>query len=229
MDIIDTTMDATSRAVAVALPVPDQARQLVITTNDQYEEVAAFLLKLKAIRRKIDDAFNPIITKAHEAHKEAVAQRKKAGEPLDLAESIIKPKIVGYIQEQEKKRVQEEARLQAEAKKQQDDEALVLAELSKQSGNHEEAQAILEEGAHAEAPVIVLPKETPKVEGISTREVWKFRIVNPTLVPREYLIVDEKKVGGVVRSLKNLTNIPGVQVYSEKVVAAGIGRYGNEF
>src|SRR3990167_6825246 len=122
MDIIDTTMDATSRAVAVALPVPDQARQLVITTNDQYEEAAAFLLKLKAIRRKIDDAFNPIITKAHEAHKEAVAQRKKAGEPLDLAESIIKPKIVGYIQEQEKKSVQEEARLQAEAKKQQDDE-----------------------------------------------------------------------------------------------------------
>jgi len=31
-----------------------------------------------------------------------------------------------------------------------------------------------------------------KAKGTYEVEVWKFRVVNPDLVPREYLIIDDK-------------------------------------
>ena len=70
--------------------------------------------------------------------------------------------------------------------------------------------------------VVVTPPvpATPKAAGVAFVDQWKYEIVDAALVPREYLMVDEKKVGGVVRSLKAETRIPGVRVYSERSVRA---------
>jgi len=68
-------------------------------------------------------------------------------------------------------------------------------------------------------PIVLPPDE--KVKGISIREVWKFKIEDEKLIPREYLSVDESKIGQVVRALKDATNIPGILVYAEKQVNAG--------
>ena len=68
------------------------------------------------------------------------------------------------------------------------------------------------------APVVV-PKSVPKVSGMSIRDNWKFKITNEKLIPREYLKVDEVKIGQVVRALKSATNIPGVEVYNEGTVS----------
>ena len=68
------------------------------------------------------------------------------------------------------------------------------------------------------APVI--EREAPKVAGIATREVWRFEVTDPALVPREYLVVDEAKIGKVVRALKGDTAIAGVRVYSERQLAS---------
>jgi len=59
------------------------------------------------------------------------------------------------------------------------------------------------------------------VQGISTTKRWSFRITNPALVPREYLTVDEQKIGAVVRALKDQAKIPGVEVFSEDTISAG--------
>jgi hypothetical protein len=64
---------------------------------------------------------------------------------------------------------------------------------------------------------MVLPKTTPKIQGGPTyRTVWKFKITNASKVPDQYKIVDEVKVGQVVRALKKQTNIPGIEVYEER-------------
>ena len=55
--------------------------------------------------------------------------------------------------------------------------------------------------------------------GLTVREDWKFSIVDAALIPREYLIPDEKKIGRIVRAMKDATNIPGVRVYAEKGIA----------
>ena len=68
------------------------------------------------------------------------------------------------------------------------------------------------------APVV--DREAPKVAGIATREVWRFEVTDPALVPREYLVVDESKIGKVVRALKGDAVIAGVRVYSERQLAS---------
>jgi len=69
------------------------------------------------------------------------------------------------------------------------------------------------------APVIV--RDTPKVAGVSTREVWKFEITDAAQIPREYLVVDEARIRKVVQALKGDAKISGVRVYPERQIAAG--------
>jgi len=47
------------------------------------------------------------------------------------------------------------------------------------------------------------------------RKVWKYRIVNEALIPREYLTPDLQKIGSLVRGFKEKFNISGIQVYEE--------------
>ena len=74
--------------------------------------------------------------------------------------------------------------------------------------------------------VVVLYKATdkvggsllPRVPGMTLRKNWSFRVTNPDLIPREYLMPDLVKIGGVVRALKNQCRIPGIEVYEEDTI-----------
>ncbi len=60
--------------------------------------------------------------------------------------------------------------------------------------------------AHAAAPL-------PSAPGLSETEHWAWELVDPRLVPRELLQVDEKKVNQLVHTFKGGANIPGIRVY----------------
>jgi hypothetical protein len=102
-----------------------------------------------------------------------------------------------------------------EMKKQEEEMKLAQALALEQAGEKELAEAVLEQPSNI-VPLIVAKPEIPNV-GVSFRKVWKFRIVNPDLIPREYLKIDEVKIGQVVRAMKDGTNIPGVEVFTELV------------
>ena len=150
--------------------------------------------------------------------------------PLAEAEAILKRGLITYDTEQERIRREEERRLQALARQQEEARQLAeAADLERQANEatditeayqiRREAEALLD--APVVAPVVVLERSTPKVSGINYREVWRFRVVDPTKIPREYLAVDEQKIGGVVRAMKGATAIPGIEVYPDKVASAG--------
>ncbi|MBL7686227.1 MAG: hypothetical protein JNK65_09385, partial [Deltaproteobacteria bacterium] len=102
----------------------------------------------------------------------------------------------------------------------EEDERLAQAIQAESDGLiSEEVDSILETPTFC-APRI-LPSETPKVSGIASKTTWKFRIVNKKLIPREYLIPDEKAIGGIARSLGERANIPGVEFYPEMNISAG--------
>lgn len=67
---------------------------------------------------------------------------------------------------------------------------------------------------------VTLPSAVTKVEGISRRKVWRFEITDASVLPREYLMPDEQKIGGVVRAMKNQTRIPGVRVWEDEQISA---------
>lgn len=68
----------------------------------------------------------------------------------------------------------------------------------------------------AEAKGEIALTATAKAEGISTRKVWKWRITDESKVPEYYWSVDADKVNQIVRSNKEHTAIPGIEVYFEE-------------
>jgi len=184
----------------------DEANTLVIQDDDKFHFVNDLLKSIKSIRNKIDEYFDPAIKKTHAAWKENIAMKKKQSEPVEQAERIIKTKIAEYHTKQDQKRMEEEKRRQEVLRKQEEERKLTEAI---ETGD----ETILEE------PIIVPEvkiEDTTKHKGISFSLIWKFRIIDKEKVPEEYKIVDETKVGQIVRAMKEHTSIPGIEAYSEK-------------
>ena len=73
-----------------------------------------------------------------------------------------------------------------------------------------------EEFAAARVPVVEVKAAIPTLQGVASRRIWKFRIVDENKIPREYLMPDEKKIGQYVRDEKLPGEvIPGIEAYSE--------------
>ena len=196
--------------------VLDQSMLLRIFDTASFTRATHFLKDIKSVQAEINSAFDPIIQAQHLAHKKSIETKRKYSLPLLKAEGIVKEKIKIYHLEQERIRQAEEARLHHEAKKAEEERLLQMAEQAEKAGDTEEAEAILKQPVNA--PVISLQSKT-KGKGVSYREVWKFRIKDVDLIPNTYKVVDERKIGAVVRALKDKTNIPGIEVYCDNSVA----------
>ncbi len=213
------SVDTTEIERQVELAV-QESQSLVITNDVQLEGAGSFLRGIKTILKRIDDTFNEPIQAAHAAHKTMLAAKKKHADPLLQAERAVKGGIGKYQAEQRKLREDEERRLREKAQQEEEERRLAEAEELEKQGEPEAAEELISQPVVA--PPVVLPGP-PKVAGVSTRTAWKWRMTDFRLVLREFLMVDEKKVNGVVRSMGMQTSIPGIEVYPEEVVSARAG------
>lgn len=222
--VITETVDLEQRA----LTLPEQAAELTIVDDAGYTKAGDLLTRIKTLRGEIADTFDPIIKKAHEAHKEALAQKARIETPLVKAESLIKPKIASYHAEQDRKRREEEARLLAEQKKVEEDARIAEAANLEKAGESEMAERVLDEPPMM-APVVLPP--TPKVQGITVKKVWKGRFDNLDLVikaaaegdrlAKSLLLGNQSALDALARSLKENFKVPGCRAYTDSSVAAG--------
>lgn len=118
--------------------------------------------------------------------------------PLEQADSILRQKILKYRQEEARKRKEEEERLRK-----------LMEEQAKQN---------------PEVPVpttVIVPQLERTVQGaygqVQAREVWMFKIVDESQIPREYLMPNEKAIRAAVKG--GVRNIPGVLIYKEESLA----------
>ena len=191
-----------------------EAKGVIITTDEQNQKAGELLKTFRALRNEIAAYWDPAIEKAKatkaaaEKTRKDICERKEEQDgPLRKGEEIIKSKMGAYWQKQEDERKQKEERLQAEARQYEEDKLLQEAE---ETGD----DSILEE------PIIVPQvriEQTARVEGISMQSNWKWRVVDPKLIPREYLIIDEKAVNAMVKAKKGTTQIPGIEVYEDTI------------
>lgn len=214
-EIIDTT--EIERQVELAV---QESQSLAIFDNVGLEVAGAFLRSLKTIMKRIDETFDDPIQAAHATHKKMLSAKKKHAYPLLQAERAVKGGIGKYEDEQRSAREAEERQLRLQARREEEDRRLAEAEELEQQGEPEAAEELISEPVVA--PPVVLPKAT-KIEGVSTRTVWKWRLQKIEAVPIIYMQIDEKKVNGVVRSMGEQTKIPGIEVYPERVVSARAG------
>lgn len=193
-----------------ALTAVDQARALIIKTNEDFAAADQFSMSLKGLEKEVDAAYDEHISAAFSAHKSLVAKKKLYAAPIEEARKIIRSKMGVYQDEQEAIRVKEEARLREIARKEAEEAALNAAIEAESSGDTEGASAIMAEPVVV-APV-VLSKSVPKAS-TSIPRPWTFRVVNLALVPRAYLMLDEVKLGQQARATKDTIKIPGIEFF----------------
>lgn len=205
-------------AEGVVTEIATLAEGYRVTTPVEYEAGANDLRRVKAAQKRIEDLRTMFVGPLN-AHVKRINDffRGPAARLAD-AESKIKRGLLVYQQEEERRRQEEQRRLEEQARKERERLAR-QAEKAAAAGKAEKADALEARAAQVVAPII--QTETPKVAGVSTREVWKFEITDKAKLPTEYTLPDEPKIRRVVQALKGDTNIPGIRVYAEKQLAAG--------
>jgi hypothetical protein len=182
---------------------------MAVTDQATYDQAGDIIRAIKAVGKAVGDVFDPIVEKAHAAHKEATTQRKKFLDPLLDAEKKIKASMSAWFQAENASRQEEERKErqrieaeQASIKAKQDAEAAAMADL----GLDEEAEAV------AATPIAVQPVthyEAPKSAGVSMRDNWSFQVTDPDALPRMYLMPDMERLNSLAKTMKASTNIPG--------------------
>lgn len=67
-------------------------------------------------------------------------------------------------------------------------------------------------------PVVQAPKV--KIDGIKKMTIWKYRVDDINKVPREWLIIDEKKMNAFAKATKGSIPVEGITIYSEETIAS---------
>lgn len=208
-------------AIEAALSFPERAHVLKITDETTFSAANDFLAADKLMQKLVHAAFDPTVEATKEAHNMALAQRDHYLNPLLTAEAIVKSKIGAWLveavrlrREMEQKAKQEAA--EVERKRLAEMQAAIDAE---NAGKIEEAEKHFEEALTIEVPKMVIP-EPVKAQGTFLRKDLKWRVINPTAVPREFLMLDHAKIEAVFRRERERMSIPGIQVYTETTVVS---------
>lgn len=190
------------RQDAALLPI--QVKTIQVIDNTTLGRANEALLVVNNMMKRVSAYFDPLIDKAKGTYKEAVDLKKEVYEPLKELKKYLNKEIANYLDEQEKKRLQAE-----------------LAERKRQESLRKVEEGNTDELFDEELPSkeVIIPEAKPETKGIHTREIWKWRIKDPTKVPREFLMIDQVAVNNEVRKRKADTNIPGIEVYKDTIVA----------
>lgn len=193
----------------------------VVTDAAQRAEASISLGAIKALSKRITED-----EKTHSAPiknwLDAIRGKfKSAKDALQSAETKTKTAILAYDAEVRRK-LEEQARIQQEAenaaaaaKRAELEDAAIEAELS---GKDEMARALATKALEVLAAKIGVPEV--KLEG--ERTIWDFEIVDASLVPAMWLtkpVPDTTKIGAFVRGSKGDAEIPGVRIFSRKILA----------
>ena len=199
-----------------------QAKEMVITSEEEYEKAAEFGKQIKEKAKVVTDFFKPMKDSAYQAHKAVCDREKTMLKPLQEAERILKKSMSAYYQEQERKRrkLEEKMRREAEAERERKlNEAAAL----EAAGKADEAEAALMDAQVVEsvASRATVVMNVPKTKGVSNSKDWEIESIDHEKVPIMFSgmtirPVDEKAVMRLIRASKGTIQIPGIR-YKETI------------
>lgn len=223
---------------------------MFIDSADTYQLAGEELQRVMGLSKRLDEEESAIIDPINKAHAAVKDHFRGPRQYLEQAVELLKNGMLFYLREEDRKRVsaqrvldeaaaRERERLAKEAlglRQQAESEAIRLRmeannALTPLAASRLEAEAealaeiasITARGLEEAAQMMIAPtaaQTVPKVSGISSRKHWNYEIIDKELIPREYWIIDEKKLSKVVRSLCEATNIPGIRAFPENTIAS---------
>lgn len=219
----DTTELSTESSVMLV-----EAKAFEISDDATYNRACVQMNLCADLRKEIVSKFTEPKKRAHEAHAALCKWEKDELTPVDAAEREWKRKISNYRAEQERIRLEEQRRLEAEAKKREEDRLLAEALEAENDGDAAAAEEII--SAPVLPPPARLAPAVPKTAGVTFRETWSARVVNPMALIRyvaahpecvNYLTPNITALNQVARAQKSAARIDGVVIEKESNVAAG--------
>lgn len=201
-------------------PLVAWAKGLKVTTPDECAAAGDRLKAIKGAMTRVVAFFKPMKQKADETKKAILDAEKKLAEPLQEAEGLAKRAIIAFQNAEQEKARAEQRRLQAEADERARREQEALLKKAQAAKKPETQQRYQEAAAAVTAPVVAVAPSVPKVSGITTKLVWRAKVIDAAKVPREYLMVDEKKLDGYAKAMKEGAKVEGVQFYTESILSA---------
>ncbi|HET9680188.1 MAG TPA: hypothetical protein VFP95_06485 [Gammaproteobacteria bacterium] len=203
-----------------------QAKDFTITTEQHYQTAGDQLKAIKARARELDSQEKSITKPINDSLRQIRDLFRRPKDVLANAERTLKQAMTSYFQVQERKRLEEQRKVEDAARKERERLAR-CAEKAEQRGDEQKAEQFEERATQVQAPVIAQQK--PKVSGVSVREIWKYEIVDKMELIKavaegkaspDLLSVNGAEIGRRVRALKGEFNVPGVRAFAEKTMAA---------
>ncbi len=196
-----------------------QAHDLDIADNDDYITAGTFLDIITERKATVSALFEKPTKEAASVHKFLTTLRANLLAPLEQAETLMKSRRFTFREEAARKTKELEEAKRKAAKKEEDDRALQEAARFEEMGESEAANTVLERAAAAPPPAVYVPSTIPKEQGHSYRTVHKYRVVNSSLIKREFLIEDESKIQAIVGrlGLDAASIVGGIEIYTEEI------------
>lgn len=205
------------------------AQSYLITSPELYEAAAADLQEIKGKLKALEEKRTAITRPLNQALKAVNDLFRKPKELLEQAEGLIKRAMSAYDHERERKRREEQARLEEEARKERE-RLEAKAREAEEKGQIEKAEALRESANAVVAPIVSPATEAPKVTGIATRGLWKARVTDKAALVRHIVAerpdllslieIDASALNAMARAQKSALSLPGVEVYEHKIIAA---------
>lgn len=153
---------------------------------------------IEAAKKSLGDPFRLVYEKIN-------AMFKVIAKPYEDADAMIQKKVKDYLRAKEEAIRQENERRQREA----DEKAKKDIARSARTGAPPPAPA---------PPPVRVPEAPKTVAGTgggtaTAKRPWKFEIIDETIIPREYLMPNEKFIRAAVNAGKR--EIPGVRIYQD--------------
>lgn len=202
--------------------VVERAKAIVVADQKTYDVANAFISTIKGVQKEVKATFEPIIKKAHAAHKEAVAQKDRHLKPLEQAEKFVKEKTVAYYTEQERKRREEERKAQEKADREaqkEKDRLEARAKKAEENGDTTKAETLRDKAEEVEPVDLFVAPKVEQSAGVSYREKWTAIVIDKKTVPDEWKTINQSALDRHAQNTKGQIAIPGVKFKVEKIQA----------
>lgn len=173
------------------------AQEMVIASADDRVRATDVLSKMKTVAKMIKEREEAITKPLNEALSSARDLFRPMKQNLAEAESVVKTKMLAYDAAEEKRIAEEQQKIaeKVEAGKMKPETAMKKIE------NIGEVKTSVQ----------------GKVGQTQTRTVKKYRVVDESKIPREYLVPD---MGKITEAFKAGKVVPGAEAYEEKIISA---------
>src|SRR4051812_44848293 len=208
---------------ARAAEFAQRAAAFTVTTEDDYKVGIEAMQRIKRAQKEWADLQRPAIRAAKVAHEESLRVFRSVDDQFQSAYEQIRTTSEQWIEARRTEQLHYLAAQREDAKATPEKAEALLGpafDTAVANGDVAKAARILDHASlppdlQPLAPPPVAPPPppvVPKVPGATVTVPYTYDIINEQEIPREYMMIDRKKIAAVVKAMKDKTNIPGIRV-----------------